>query len=107
MQDRKVWEVWDRKVWPPEDYEALLKSAPLPTILHFPPPRPNLKNISKIYFTIKPPYLVSNQTFQTIYWSIIKPMNNPWLLYIYWIYAMLGLSGLLIIWSIYEIFRGD
>ena len=67
MQDRKVWEVWDRKVWPPEDYEALLKSAPLPTILHFPPPKPHLKNISKIYFAIKPPYLVPNQTFHPIF----------------------------------------
>jgi hypothetical protein len=49
MQDRKVWEVWDRKVWPPEDYEAPLKNAPFSTMLHFPPPRPHLKNISKIY----------------------------------------------------------
>ena len=30
-----------------------------------------------------------------------------WILYIYWIYFMLGLSGLAIIGGIYEIFQGD
>jgi hypothetical protein len=55
MRDRKVWgvcKVWDRKVWPPGDYDAIYKIAPLPTILHFPPPRPYLKNISKIYLAL-------------------------------------------------------
>ena len=50
--------VWDREVWPPEDYEALYKSAQSPTLLHFPPFQPNQKNISKKYQTIqtsKPP----------------------------------------------------
>ncbi len=50
--DRKVWEVWEREVWPPEDYDAIYKIAQSPTILHFPPPRLNLKNISKIYFAL-------------------------------------------------------
>jgi hypothetical protein len=27
MQDRKVWKVWDREVWPPEDYDAIYKIA--------------------------------------------------------------------------------
>ena len=49
MQDRKVWKVWDREVWPPEDYDAIYKIAQSPTILHFPPLKPHLKNISKIY----------------------------------------------------------
>jgi hypothetical protein len=31
-------------------------------------------------------------------------MKDPWILYIYWIYAMLGLSGLAIIWAIKEFF---
>ena len=52
MRDRKVWEVWDREVWPPGDYEAPYKSAQSPTMLHFAPPRPHLKNISKIYFVL-------------------------------------------------------
>ena len=42
--------VWGWEVWPPEDYDAIYKIAQSPTILHFPPPRPNIKNISKIYF---------------------------------------------------------
>jgi transcription initiation factor IIE alpha subunit len=25
--DRKVWKVWDREVWPPEDYDAIYKIA--------------------------------------------------------------------------------
>ena len=33
----KVWEVWDREVWQPEDYDAIYKNAQLPTILHFHP----------------------------------------------------------------------
>jgi hypothetical protein len=32
--DRKV---WDREVWPPEDYDAIYKIAQSPTMLHFPP----------------------------------------------------------------------
>jgi len=26
-EDRKVWKVWDMKVWPPEDYDAIYKNA--------------------------------------------------------------------------------
>jgi hypothetical protein len=36
----------------PGHYEALYKSAPFSTILHFTPLQPNLKNISKIYLWI-------------------------------------------------------
>ena len=32
--DRKV---WDRRFGPPEDYDAIYKSAPFSTMLHFPP----------------------------------------------------------------------
>jgi hypothetical protein len=46
----KVWKVWDREVWPPEDYDAIYKIAQLPITLHFPPLLPTHKNISKIYF---------------------------------------------------------
>jgi hypothetical protein len=42
--------VWDREVWPPEDYDAIYKIAQLPITLHFPPLLPTHKNISKIYF---------------------------------------------------------
>ena len=52
MRDRKVWKVWGWEVWPPGDYDAIYKIAQSPTILHFPPPRLNLKNISKIYFAL-------------------------------------------------------
>ena len=47
--DRKV---WDRGFGPPEDYDAIYKNAQSPTTLHFPPLRPKLKNISKIYFAL-------------------------------------------------------
>ena len=57
----EVWKVWDRKVWPPEDYDAIYKNAQSPTILHFPPPRLHIKNISKIYFAYAKPYKPSNQ----------------------------------------------
>ena len=52
--DRKVWDrrFGDGEVWPPGHYEALHKSPQSPTILHFPPPRPNIKNISKIYIAL-------------------------------------------------------
>ena len=50
--DRKVWKVWGWEVWPPEDYDAIYKIAQSPTIPHFPPPRPNIKNISKIYIAL-------------------------------------------------------
>jgi hypothetical protein len=50
LVDMKVWEVWDRGFGPPEDYDAIYKNAQSPTTLHFPPLRPRLKNISKIYF---------------------------------------------------------
>jgi hypothetical protein len=52
MQDRKVWEVWDREVWPPEDYDAIYKIAQSPITLHFPPLLPTHKNISKVYFAL-------------------------------------------------------
>jgi hypothetical protein len=29
MQDRKVWKVWGWEVWPPEDYDAIYKIAPV------------------------------------------------------------------------------
>ena len=37
---------------PPEDYDAIYKIAQSPTMLHFPPHKLKLKNISKIYFTL-------------------------------------------------------
>jgi hypothetical protein len=55
--DRKVWEVWGWEVWPPEDYDAIYKIAQSPTILHFPPPRPNIKNISKNYILLKKEFI--------------------------------------------------
>jgi len=57
MQDRKVWKVWDREVWPPEDYDAIYKIAQSPTILHFPPLLPTHKNVSKIYFALTTVFL--------------------------------------------------
>ena len=83
MRDRKVWKVWGWEVWPPEDYDAIYKSAQSPTILHFPPPRPNIKNISKIYFAIKPLHLVSNQTFSTIFRGYLQTILSG----VYWIHA--------------------
>jgi hypothetical protein len=29
MRDRKVWKVWGWEVWPPEDYDAIYKIAPI------------------------------------------------------------------------------
>ena len=62
----KVWEVWGFEglgweVWPPEDYDAIYKSAQSPTLLHFPPFQPNQKNISKYYFVYAKPYNPINQ----------------------------------------------
>ena len=45
--------VWGWEVWPPEHYEALHKSPQSPTILHFPPRKVNLKNVSKNYLSLQ------------------------------------------------------
>ena len=60
MRDRKVWKVWDREVWPPEDYDAIYKIAQSPITLHFPPLLPTHKNISKIYFAYQTSQRVSD-----------------------------------------------
>ena len=52
----------------PGHYEALYKSAPFSTILHFTPLQPNLKNISKIYLWIN--------LWITLIDSLSKPLYN-------------------------------
>jgi hypothetical protein len=76
-------------------------------MLHFPPRKPYLKNISKIYPVDNYAKPVDNSSH-----IVDKPVDKPeynnrmdfLILYIYFIYAMLYISGLLIILGIYECF---
>jgi hypothetical protein len=61
----------------------------------FKPQNPIKPDIFDLWITIKPGY---TKTMQHI-------LNDPYILFIYWIYAMLGLSGLAIIWATIEFFR--